>query len=144
MATLDSILEMIEEDFAIDQTNLGKEVLRSSDLFRKYLKLRAHERIRLSVLVAKLSELNREKQEYYKGDADAEVYREKPFDKFVKTDQALQRYLDADPDIIKHTLLIASQQEKIAVIEEAFKEIQRRGYNIKTSIDHEKFLAGAF
>lgn len=144
MASIDKILDMIDEDFGIDDTKLGEEVIRSADLFRKYLRLRTTENIKLNAMESELLVLIKDKQEYYKGQAPAEVYREKPFDNYVKTDVALARYIDADTDIIAHKLKIAIQKEKIAIISAAFDEIKRRGYNIKSRIDYEKYLNGSF
>jgi hypothetical protein len=51
-------------------------------------------------------------------------------------------HIDSDSDIIKSTLRIAVQQEKVDVLESIIKSLNGRGYNIKAAIDYEKFKTG--
>jgi hypothetical protein len=54
----------------------------------------------------------------------------------------LPMHIDSDSDIIKSTLRIAVQQEKVDVLESIIKSLNGRGYNIKAAIDYEKFKTG--
>jgi hypothetical protein len=54
----------------------------------------------------------------------------------------LPMHIDSDSDIIKSTLRIAVQQEKVDVLESIIKSLNGRGYNIKSAIDWEKFKTG--
>ena len=51
-------------------------------------------------------------------------------------------YLDADEDIIKLSLKIGLQQEKIELLESIIKSFNSRGYNIRATIDWIKWTNG--
>jgi len=52
-------------------------------------------------------------------------------------------YMDADEDIIKLSLKIGVQQEKIELLESIIKTLINRGYNIKTALDWQRFINGS-
>jgi hypothetical protein len=52
-------------------------------------------------------------------------------------------YIEADEDIIKLSLKIGVQQEKIDFLESIIKTIINRGYNIKSAIEFIKFTNGS-
>jgi hypothetical protein len=54
----------------------------------------------------------------------------------------VNNYIDADPDIIKASLKIGLQQEKIQFLEDIIKSLVNRGFQIKSAIDWEKFKTG--
>ena len=59
----------------------------------------------------------------------------------LKTD--IPMYMDADSDIIKLSLKIGLQQEKIEFLDSIIRSLMNRGYNIKAAIDWTKFTMGA-
>ena len=52
-------------------------------------------------------------------------------------------YLDADQELIRQSLKIGLQQEKLELLESIIKSLGNRGYNIKAAIDWQKFTMGA-
>ena len=51
-------------------------------------------------------------------------------------------YMDADEEIIKLSLKIGIQQEKIELLESIIKTLMNRSYSIKAAIDWQKFING--
>jgi hypothetical protein len=54
----------------------------------------------------------------------------------------LPMYMDADQDIIKLSLKIGLQQEKIEFLVSIIKSLTNRGYNLKSAVDWQKFING--
>ena len=86
--------------------------------------------------------LIREKFEYYTGKAEPEVYQENPFDlKILKQDLAL--YMDSDPEIQLLQTRINYYEEIIYFLEKVLSCINNRGFQIKNSIDWQRFMQGS-
>jgi hypothetical protein len=60
--------------------------------------------------------------------------------RILKSD--IPMYIDADPDIIKLSLKIGLQSEKIELLESIIKSITNRGYAIKTAVDFLRWSSG--
>jgi len=138
---LDEIQTMWELDSQIDNDDLHLESTKIPSLHAKYFKLFN------SVLTLKKSQenkfkiLKKEKWEYYTGKSDPEVYVENPFDyKVLKTD--LDKYLDADQDLIRCITKIEYYQMMINYLESIIKVILNRSFQIKNAIEWQKFIRG--
>lgn len=142
MAKLEEIYEMIGTDFQINDTEIVEETVRSSDLFIKYIQLWSNEKLRLQKLENNKKTLIIKKREYYSGAAPAEEYKKKPFDLKIKTDGALQKYIDSDDEIIAFEEGIIVQRQKVEVLDACVKEIKNRGYQLKNIIEQRKFESG--
>jgi hypothetical protein len=59
----------------------------------------------------------------------------------LKTD--IPMYIDADRELIKLSLKIGIQQEKIELLESIIKSLNNRGYNIKAAIEWIRFTNGS-
>jgi len=139
---LEEIYTQLSHDFPITG-DLGQESLRTADLFVKYIKLYNDEKLRYEAMDGKRKILYNKLRDYYSGHADPSVYKEKPFDIKIKTEQGLQRYIEADPDMQKFDEQVIIQKQKVFVLENCLNEVHRRGYSIRASIDHAKFQSGA-
>ena len=138
---LDEIQTMWESDSQIDNDDLHLESTKIPSLHAKYFK------IFNSVLTLKKAQenkfkiLRKEKWEYYTGKSDPEVYVEKPFDfKVLKTD--LEKYLDADEELIRCITKMEYYQMMIDYLESIIKVILNRTYQIKNAIEFMRFTAG--
>jgi hypothetical protein len=54
----------------------------------------------------------------------------------------VQRYLDADPDLIKISIELSYKEEKVDYLKSIIKSLEGRNFSIKHYIDHEKFIKG--
>lgn len=138
---IDEIQRLWEEDSKIDPDNLHQESINIPSLHSKYYKIYNN-----IVLLKKMEEnkfkiLKKEKWLYFSGKADPEIYKEKPFDhKVLKND--LEKYLDADEDILKSNSKIEYYQVMINYLESILKTILNRTYQIKNAVEYMRFTAG--
>lgn len=138
---IDEIQTLWEEDSKIDPDNLHQESLKVPALHAKYYKIYNN-----IVLLKKMEEnkykiFRKDKWLYYSGKAEPEVYKNNPFDhKVLKPD--LDKYMDADSDLIKIISKIEYYQSMINYLDSILKTILNRTYQIKNSIEFMKFTAG--
>lgn len=142
--TIEKLYEMIGEDLPWNEIDLGKENTRTTDLFVKYIKIWSEEKIILEALQTKHHILVKEKTQYYSGTADPEVYKEKPFNLKLKTDNVISKYVDSDTDVIQSNYKLEKQKNKVEVLKQVVDQINKRGFAIKASIDYHKFINGSF
>lgn len=142
----DDISKMWATDAPIDETNLVGESKRIPLLHSKYYNLYYREVLRVKKLKAEYKELERLKREYYDGSMDEQTLREqgwKPFQlKVIRQD--LDKYIQADTDIIKLSLTIDFHTANANYLEDIIKTIHSRNFVIKNMIDILKFQAGDY
>lgn len=130
-----------ENDSKIDPDNLHLESLKIPSLHSKYYKIFNNILLLKKMEEAKYKELKKEKWLYYSGKADPEEYKNNPFDhKVLKPD--IEKYLDADKDIIKITSKLDYYQAMLNYLESILKTILNRTYQIKNALEYMKFTAG--
>jgi len=133
-------------DAPIDETNLVGESKRIPLLHSKYYNLYYREVLRVKKLKAEYKELEALKREYYDGSIDEQTLREKgwkPFQlKVLRAD--LDKYVQADKDIIKLSLTIDFHSANANFLEDIIKTIHSRNFVIKNMIDILKFQSGDY
>ena len=138
---LDEIQSLWNEDSKLDPDNLHTESTNVPALHAKCY------RILNRILLLKKSEenkfkmLKKEKWQYYTGKADPEVYIDKPFDHKVLR-QDVDKYMDADQDLIKQLSKIDYYQVMISYLDSILKTINNRTYQIKNAIEWQQFIRG--
>ena len=138
---LDEIQLLWDKDSIIDNTELARESLKVPDLYNKYMKIYAQEKLILVNVNSKYYITKRRIFEYYSGKSSAEVYAEKPFDlKILKSD--LDIYIKSDSEMQDISLRREYQREKIDFVERILRSLERRGFQIKNAIDWEKLCGG--
>jgi hypothetical protein len=87
---------------------------------------------------------NREKYEFYTQGPTKETQERgwilPASGKILKSE--VNTYIEADKDIIKISLKIGVQQEKIELLDSIIRTLNNRGYNIRAAIDWYKFTMG--
>jgi hypothetical protein len=138
---IDEIQTLWEEDSKIDPDNLHQESLKIPSLHSKYYKIYNNITLLKKMEENKYKILKKEKWLYYSGKAEPEVYKNNPFDhKVLKPD--LDKYMDADPDLIKVVSKIEYYQMMINYLDGILKTILNRTYQIKNAIEYMRFTAG--
>lgn len=140
--SLEELFSNIQKDFQIDETDLGKEAVRTSDLFIKYIRMYSEQKLRLQLMENQKRKLYQKKYDYYSGNGTPEEYKERPFDLKLKTVAGIQKHIETDPEVVSLDDKILFQNQKVEVLQECLKTIKSRGYEIKTALDHQKFLNG--
>ena len=133
---------MWEKDSQIDKDNLHDESLKIPALHAKY-----HDMFNNILLLRKKAEQQRknirhERYEYFSGKADPEVYIENPFPKKIRDKDTMTKYMDADEKLSASTLKIDYYETMLSYLESILKQINNRTYQIKNSIEWQKFIAG--
>lgn len=141
---IDDIMEMWKSDCDISPVDLGQHSLDTAKLHAKYLRLFTNERLILKKYKSEYKQLQKLKYEYYSGtisDDDLIQNNWKPFQlKILKQDIGM--YIDSDSDVIKVSLKIGLQEEKVEALDNIIKAINNRGFQIKNYIDFMKFTHG--
>ena len=141
---LDQIRKMAQEDIPMDKTELDVESMKTPQLHNKYLILYTDEKLILTKLNSELKVLERNKWLYYTGKMSQEQLEEygwEPFDlNILKTD--IDRFMQADGDIITLSNKVALQKEKVNYLENVVKIINNRQWSIRSTIDWLKFTNG--
>ena len=142
MITLDDIKSQWAEDSKIDGDILDEESLKIPQLHSKYLNYLSDVKLLKIKKDQEYKTLIREKFEYYTGKSEPEVYQQNPFDlKILKQDLAL--YMDSDPEIQLLQTRINYYEEIIYFLEKVLSCINNRGFQIKNSIDWQRFMQGS-
>lgn len=142
MITLEDIKSQWAEDSIMDRELLDEESLKIPQLHSKYLNYLSDVKLLKIKKEQEYKTLIRDKFEYYTGKAEPEVYQEKPFDlKILKQDLAL--YMDSDPEIQLIQTRINYYEEIIYFLEKVLSCINNRGFQIKNSIDWQRFMQGS-
>ena len=138
---LDEIQTLWEEDSKIDEDELHTESTKVPSLHAKYYRILNSILLLKKIEENKFKQLKKEKWQYYTGKADPEVYIEKPFDHKVLR-QDVDKYMDADEDLIKITSKIDYYQIMLTYLDSILKTINNRTYQIKNSIEWQQFIRG--
>lgn len=138
---LEDIQKAAKEDLKIEKEILDQKSTSIPLLHDKYLRWLTDEALVLKHQQLKHNQIVREKREYYLGQADAQVYKEKPFDLKVLR-QDVDIYIDSDNDIIDSLKRIEVQKQKVNYLEATLKQITNMNWNIRNTIEFMKFLHG--
>lgn len=138
---LDEIQLSWEEDSKIDEDNLHTESTKIPSLHAKYYRILNNILLMKKLEENKFKQIKKEKWQYYTGKADPEVYIEKPFDHKVLR-QDVDKYMDSDEDLIKVLNKIDYFQVMLNYLDSILKTINNRTFQIKNSIEWQKFIRG--
>jgi hypothetical protein len=142
----DDISEVWAADAVIDETNLGNEAKKIPQLHSKYYNMYYREALTVKKLKYDYKEMEYDKREWFNGDMAEEDLRErgwKPYQKKVMR-QDMDKYIQADKDIIRISLKIDYHTERAKFLEDIVKTIHGRNFIIKSMIDIMKFQAGEY
>ncbi len=138
---LDEIQLSWEEDSKIDEDNLHSESTKIPSLHAKYYRILNNILLMKKLEENKFKQLKKTKWQYYTGKADPEVYIDKPFDHKVLR-QDVDKYMDSDEDLIKILNKIDYFQVMLNYLDSILKTINNRTFQIKNSIEWQKFIRG--
>lgn len=142
---LEEIYEMWAVDCEIDMVNISNESARIPKLHNKYFRMYMEEGLKLKKMKADFKKFKLLKEQYYKGELDISELNDYGWSpqplKILRQD--IPTHVDADDDIIKHTLKIGLQESVVEYLESIIKQITNRGFQLKTIVDWERFRTGA-
>jgi hypothetical protein len=142
MIDIDFVKNEWKKDSVMDEDLLDQESIKIPQLHSKYLNFLSDVRLIKIKKEQDYKRMLREKFEYYTGKADTEVYRQKPFDlKILKQD--VQLYIESDEEIQSLQNKLNYYKEMMFLLESILSNINTRGFQIKNSIDWQKFMQGS-
>lgn len=141
MKSVEEISKMIEEDSAIDQTDLSSESLKISKLQSKWIRILAEMSLEIRDLQVQFNLMQQRRSLYYTGKLPDEVYKEEPLQiRVLKQD--LPNFLKSDPKLLKLETQLHTATICVNMVEHFMKDLSQRSFNIKNAIDYQKFRAG--
>lgn len=146
MIKLDEILNEWTKDCVIDQTQLGNEIVRIPQLHAKYLQILTDHKLSSLRNKFEYDRLKNIKTEYYLGHLDKETldqYGWEQFDLKIGTKGNVERYINSDNQLIKLLQKKSYHDQAITTCEQILNEIKNRSWQVKTLVDHNKFISGA-
>lgn len=142
--TFEEIQESWSKDCQIDVLNISGESANTPKLHHKYLLLLVRAKGDLRKAHTRLAKLKALKHDYFMGimtKEDLDRLGWEPFQlKILKAD--MSKYIDRDKDVITVTTSIGEAQEIVFYLEEVLRQINARGFQIKSVIDWERFQHG--
>jgi ribonucleotide reductase alpha subunit len=133
-----------DKDCKIDITELGTESAKIPQVHNKYLKIYMGERIALYKYKGENKKIKRNLLEYYLGELDQDeldqMGRQQFYKKLLKNE--VDVYIESDDMMIESVLRLGMQDEKVAYLDSIIKNINNRGFQLKTAVDWAKFTTG--
>ncbi len=141
---IESIVKEWDKDCKIDETELGRESTKIPVVHNKYIKIFMGERIAMYKLRAESKRVRKTLIEYYMGELDddelSDLGRDQFFKRLLKNE--VDAYIESDELMIETNLKLGLQEEKISYLEAIIRNINNRGFQIKSAIDWAKFTTG--
>lgn len=142
---IDDLMEEWSKDSKIDETEPGRELVKTSTLHSKYLRIMTHHNLICKKLMGDYNKLKKIKWEYYSGDLnnpeDLEKYNLEPMMKKVLR-QDIPTYIDSDTDLNNILLKKMLHQEVVDFCGSVLKELNNRTWQLRSFIEWEKFTSG--
>jgi hypothetical protein len=138
---INEIQKMWKEDSKIDPDNLHLESLKIPQLHSKYYEIFNNILLLKKKAIEDKNKIRLKKYEYYTGKADPEEYKD-VYQKKIRDKEHLQNCMGADEDISKASLKIEYYDAILSYLSDILKMIHSRTYQIKSSIDYQKYISG--
>jgi len=141
---LEDLKNNITKDSIVDDTELGKEAIRTPQLHGKYLNILSDLKLTLGKQVNDLAVLKLRLWKIYTGKASQEELQEWGEEAsdltLLKTD--VERFIEADKKVIDLKAKVLLNETKVKMVEEFIKALNNRNFLIKSAIDWYKMSQG--
>lgn len=123
------------QDTKVDKNKLDRYLLDLPRLSAKWSQYLLNEKLVYESDSISFAMLKKQKYEFYRYDY-----------KYMVESRAgeMQMYLDADVDLVKIKDKIIISKEKLVFIENIIKTLNSAGFNLRTTVDYNKFMAGGY
>ena len=143
--TIETIMEMWDEDSSIDRNQISEETLKTPKLHAKYLQMLMQCKSKLIKYDSDYQDLKGAKFRYYRGEMSRDELQERGWDQWqgvkpLKSD--METFLESDKDLLKLKLRRQYYENMIYQLESIMKQIQNRDWGLKNHITMIQFLAG--
>lgn len=142
---LTELQEMWKQDAIINETNLGSESAKTPTLHAKYLNLLSSARINLRKTESDYFNCRRKKYKYYRGEMTKEELEEENWSQWQGNKplkNEMDEFLQCDGDLIKFQDKIEYYKTIVLHLEQILRSLNSRTWDIKNSIEWNKFTNG--
>lgn len=140
---LEKVMELWAVDSIVEETEIGRELLKIPTLHSKYLRILSAHNLLAKKYTSDYQKLKTIKWEYYKGDLnnpdDLKKYNLEPNLKRINRPD-ISMYLDSDNSLNDLLLKKAMHEEVASYCNSIIKELNNRTWELKSYIDWEKFI----
>jgi hypothetical protein len=143
--TPEDILEEWKKDSPIDDTALGKELVKTSHLHSKYLELLMKAKSKLSQTEAKYNKMKNLRKSYYRGEMTLSQLQEYGWDQYQGLKQSHSEFMNTteiDPILCDEKIKVDFYKSLVIGLEYIMKQIHQRDYSIKSLIEYNKLIMG--
>jgi Recombination, repair and ssDNA binding protein UvsY len=134
---------LVPKDLSYDKSDLDGESSRTAQLHNKYLVFLLDETTQLETMRRAFATLWHTQSQYYLGKADDATYKEKPFNLKVRPIKSeVEQWLNADDEIQAADAAIKAQEKVVKYLTDQLRQINNRGYEIKSMIEWVRFKHG--
>jgi len=145
MSKIEDILLDWKEDSKINQLKIAEEIARVPFLHSKYLAYFVEFRSKRATAIRALSALKNLKRRYYRGEFTKNdlIYHNWPQWQGLKPNTTeLNQLFEQDAQLNEKEERLEYYNTSLSTIEYIMKEINSRGYSLKTLFDYQKFMEG--
>ena len=142
---LSDIQQEWEKDSKIDELNLGREALKTPSLHSKYLSYLSKARLLQRKAESEYLNTRRLKYRYYRGEMGKTELESTGWVQFQGTKplkNEMDEYLQCDKDLIELQDKIEYYKTIFYTLEQIIKSVNARSWDIKSSMDWQKFTNG--
>lgn len=143
--TLHELQQLWAQDCVIDQTNLGRSAARVPELHAKYLNIFTNYKLQFRKAETEYLRIRKLKTRYYRGEMTRDEYEELQWPPYLHN-KPLKSEMDdvifSDEDIIKYVDKLEYLKIMLFQLEQILKSINSRTWDIKSSIEWQKFTNG--
>lgn len=142
---LSELQEMWADDCKINEMNLGQESVRTPILHSKYLNLLSSTRLNLRKSESDYLNMRRKKYKYYRGEMSELELNDEGWDQWQGNKplkNEMDEFLQVDSDLVKLTDKVEYYKTVLYQLEQIIRSINGRTWDIKNSIEWNKFTNG--
>ena len=144
---LDQLVAQWEQDAVIDKSDISGEILRTPNLFAKYLRILASWKQKRTATQIKLNEMKQLVSRYYNGELSVQQCRDLlGYEQFQGTKPiraVLDQMVNADPAVTRIVSQLEMIDNMIYASEQILNSIKSRDFMLGNYTKYQMFIAGA-
>lgn len=139
---IEEILDQSEKDLKLDLSDLGRESIRTPEIFHKYMKEYTQMKKKYNQLQNLKRTILKDLFLYYSGKGDANTIKRKgDFDyKILKSD--IQIFLDADEEMQEVLTKLNEVEESLESLQKILDQVKDRTWTIKNIVAYMQYTSG--
>lgn len=145
MATIEELLDEWDNDSVMDDNHIDRESVNVPKLHAKYVRHIVNVKLKLTKLQNDYNILKKVKFRYYRGELSREELAECQWPQWQGAKpmkNEMDQFLDGDTDLNNLKIRIEYLQSMVYLLESILNQIKARDWQLKTILEHKKFLAG--